>query len=126
MPLLHRPEPTAESICFSGVIEIAAVVKARPRIGKGRAYTPKATADYEEKLGWLLKAAGARPVEGPVGVILEIAGAKGRGDIDNYSKSFLDGAQGSLWGNDSQVRQCVTTMLDGEPGPFIRIVVFTL
>ena len=42
--------------------------KARARFGRGHAYTPQATIDYQNALGWRAKAGmgGRKPIIGPV------------------------------------------------------------
>lgn len=82
------------------------VPKARPRLGmRGKTayiYTPPKTKEYEELVGWTAKAAGCRPIEGPVEVELWCY-TKGRADVDNLSKSILDGLNGVAFDDDSQV-----------------------
>ena len=103
---------------------IQPVAKARPRVavrgGKARAYTPRKTADYEEKL------AGYCPVNvinGPVRVDINVTLAipsswsggvreqailgrvrpTSRPDVDNYAKAILDAIEGRAFVDDSQV-----------------------
>ena len=82
------------------------VPKARPRLGmRGKTayiYTPARTKEYEEFIGWTAKAAGCKPLEGPVEVELWCY-TKGRADVDNLSKSILDGLNGIAFEDDSQV-----------------------
>ena len=82
------------------------VPKARPRLGmRGKTayiYTPQRTKEYEELVGWTAKAAGCKPLEGPVEVELWCY-TKGRADVDNLSKSILDGLNGIAFEDDSQV-----------------------
>jgi len=82
------------------------VPKARPRLGmRGKTayiYTPSRTKEYEEFIGWTAKAAGCKPLEGPVEVELWCY-TKGRADVDNLSKSILDGLNRIAFEDDSQV-----------------------
>ena len=80
--------------------------KARPRLGmQGKTayiYTPQRTKEYEELVGWTAKAAGRRSLKGPVEVELWCY-TKGRADVDNLSKSILDGLNRIAFEDDSQV-----------------------
>ena len=53
-------------------------------------------------MAWALRAAGAKPVEGPVGVDLTFHTTR-RGDADNMLKAMLDAAIGICYGDDAQV-----------------------
>lgn len=94
------------------------VPKARPRSSKsGHVYTPPKTAKFESDIKHLT--AQLKPIEGPVSVdavfilprpkrtrkslTTRFIKAGGRGDVDNYLKSLLDGLQGQAFINDSQV-----------------------
>jgi Holliday junction resolvase RusA-like endonuclease len=89
----------------------APVTKGRPRFGKGRTYTPKATVDYERKVGLCARTAAvfARvaqlpPFSGEVSASLAFYMPTARRlDIDNLCKAVLDGCNGILWADDSQV-----------------------
>ena len=86
---------------------------------RGRAYTPKATHDFETKVatGWNKR---KRFKDKPVSVSVELGKdyflvhvqeldvstpTALRGDIDNYVKSILDGLNGIAWDDDIQVRE---------------------
>lgn len=74
---------------------------------------------YREVIAWEAKAAGAKPVEGPVIVQLMVADdaisvsvaepehvmkyRRPRGDLDNYAKTVLDALEGIAYINDRQV-----------------------
>lgn len=81
--------------------------KQRPRLGKGgRVYTPSATKRYEHMVAWA--ALGARPREWSkqgrfvVEVTMYFADLRRR-DVDNVLKGILDGMNGVLYEDDSQV-----------------------
>lgn len=82
------------------------VPKGRPRLGvRGRTayvYTPTATKEYEKLVGWVAKASGCRPVEGPVSVSMYVF-CRGKMDVDNVAKSILDGLNGVAYEDDDQV-----------------------
>ena len=97
--------------------------KARPRMGKHGAYTPKRTRDAETAMRWLLLSQCPKPLTGPLelGVAfyfraptsyrkaererLEENGEyrEGKPDIDNLLKLVMDAANGVLWNDDAQV-----------------------
>lgn len=82
------------------------VPKGRPRLGvRGRTayvYTPTATKEYEKLVGWVAKASGCRPVEGPVSVTINVF-VRRKMDVDNIAKSVLDGLNGVAYEDDDQV-----------------------
>ena len=100
--------------------EFRAKAKQRPRMSRrGRAYTPKATHEFETKVssGWNKR---KRFKDKPVSVSVELGKdyfvvhvqeldvhtpSPLRGDIDNYVKSILDGLNGVAWDDDIQVRE---------------------
>lgn len=97
----------------------APVPKQRARKGGlGHWYTPQATRDYEQKVGWYSRLAG-NPITGPVAVeavfyrdrvtveVRPLDGPVGAGgDLDNLFKSVADGMQlGGLLENDRQIRE---------------------
>ena len=88
------------------------VAKGRPRFGKGKVYTPKKTADFENTVAWMAKAAmGSRkPLEGPVKIHITASFKSNkktwhvnRPDADNIEKGILDGLNGIAFLDDSQV-----------------------
>ena len=93
------------------------IPKARPRISNGHAYTPQRTKDWEETVAWTAKAVmGAqKPLEGPLKVTLFFHGARKNSDADNLAKSVLDGLQGIIFKNDSQVTRLDIARAPGEP-----------
>ena len=101
------------------------VAKERPRKNyKGNWYTPKATKDYEQEVRWWAKIAmkGRKPLTGEVKVKIGInepippswsEGKKAKAlaglinyaksDLDNKIKNLLDGMNGIVYLDDSQV-----------------------
>jgi Holliday junction resolvase RusA-like endonuclease len=121
----------------------------RSRIAKGKAgqqfvavYTDAKTRAFEKALAWAGKAAmGARqPLLGPLAVTVEavfgvprswsrpkrdsaLAGVlrpTGAPDADNCGKIALDGLNGVLWGDDSQIVDLHITKRYGEE-PMLRV-----
>lgn len=100
--------------------------KGRPRFGRGRTYTPKATTDYERSLRLRAKEAmrGRPPLQGPlvvtVGAFFPIAKSWTKAekaaaidgtkhhmdtpDLDNIAKA-IDALNGVVWADDKQVVQ---------------------
>ena len=97
--------------------------KARPQFANGRAFTPKATRDYEREIGALYQLQDGRMFTGEVKVEVEAifkipsswskkkkwetidSGKRPeiRPDIDNIVKVVLDGLNGIAYNDDSQV-----------------------
>lgn len=112
-----------------------AVPKQRPRISRGRAYTPKRTTDYEERVRDAFRSSyhGFYPVYGadiPVRVCIsiiqgipkswskkkrrqaengEIVPLSHNGDVDNIAKSILDALNGYAYEDDCQVTTLMIT-----------------
>jgi Holliday junction resolvase RusA-like endonuclease len=130
------------------IIEFAGMprAKARPRFNHaGHAYTPERTARYERDLGWLARQAmiGRQPLEGPleVTVIATLAIPRswnavrrkaalvgevrptGKPDVDNLLKS-IDGFNGIIWNDDSQVVEATIIKTYGEkPSFFVKVMI---
>jgi Holliday junction resolvase RusA-like endonuclease len=99
---------------FEHTIPLAPHAKQRPRLGKGRTYTPEATERFERQCAWILRAyIGPRdPMLGPISVrvafFLEAPkkskhGYPSSADIDNYLKSLFDACNGVVWKDDRQI-----------------------
>lgn len=82
------------------------VPKARARVVRGRAFTPRATAAFERKVALCAKVAlqGRGPVVGPVEVVCAfyLPDARRR-DGDNLFKSVTDALNGLAYADDSQI-----------------------
>src|SRR5690606_5800939 len=94
--------------------------KRRPRVTmRGRTaivYTPRETREYEQRVAWEAKAAGARVLDGPVGVrIVCVTPRRNRPDLDNAAKSVLDGLNGICWNDDRQVIELHVLSRRGRP-----------
>ena len=78
-------------------------------------YRTKAANEYRSQAGWLAKAAGARPISGPVALNVTLhpkLTAKGNAsavvlDLSNCIKVAEDALQGVAYQNDKQVKQMV-------------------
>lgn len=120
---------------ISFTVEGTAVPKQRPRISGHRAYTPKRTKDYEERVLEAFRSSyqGFYPAFGkdvPVRICIsviqeipkswskkkraraesgEIVPLSRNGDIDNIAKSILDALNGFAYEDDCQVTTLIVT-----------------
>ena len=120
---------------ISFTVEGTAVPKQRPRISGRRAYTPKRTKDYEERVlnefrssysGFYPAFGKDVPVRICISVIQEIPKSWSKkkrlqaelgnivplsrnGDIDNIAKSILDALNGFAYEDDCQVTTLIVT-----------------
>jgi Holliday junction resolvase RusA-like endonuclease len=106
-------EPLTGTVAVAFTVPGKPIPKARPRVVKGRTYTPETTADYE--LAVALKAAEAMRGKDPIATDVAVAFLFERTDriacdIDNLVKSALDGM--------SSVRPSKAHM--GRNGPVLR------
>lgn len=89
------------------VVEGRPVPKERPRVARGRAYTPKATAAYEDTVAWTVKGKYPGLKVDPDGewrlAVTFMLGDRRRRDLDNLVKAVMDGLNGIVWQDDSQV-----------------------
>ena len=129
-------------------VEGAAVPKQRPRISGRRAYTPKRTKDYEERVlnAFRSSYSGFYPAFGkdvPVRICIsviqeiprswpkkkrtqaesgEIVPLSRNGDVDNIAKSILDALNGYAYQDDCQVVRLEISKQYGEnPRAEVRI-----
>ena len=95
------------------------VAKGRPRFsnrgGFARAFTPKETRDFESMISQLAKLQyKSEPIVEPVSITVKFFIKKPhsvkkrvypsvRPDLENYLKSLIDGCNGILWKDDSQI-----------------------
>jgi Holliday junction resolvase RusA-like endonuclease len=98
------------------------VGKERPRLGKGRVYTPAKTRDYEDTVGWAAKAAmGRTPIlTGPVGLTIicyfsnkTLGWHVNKPDADNLIKALADGMNGIVYKDDCQVARISFSKIKG-------------
>lgn len=109
------------------VVEGEPIGKQRPRLGRGRVvYTPARTAAWENKIGWAARQAmGPQgPLTGDLRVQVEFRRSDARlVDIDNLLKSALDGGNGVVWHDDSQIIEIHATLVRQSAAPGMTLVV---
>lgn len=101
------------------------VGKQRPRVTRGRTFTPKKTRAYEASIAMHARMAGVTPSDGPVHVrIMACMPDKRRRDLDNVIKAVLDGLNGVAYHDDAQVTQIVAekTVDRAHPATLIAIM----
>ena len=97
--------------------------KERPRIGKGRAYTPSRTSDAEQVVGWLFRREAKQvDLDAEFAVAISVYGS--RADGDNLLKMVLDALQGICYKNDRQVRRAQFEMSSGKKR--MRVLVYRM
>jgi len=102
--------------------------KQRPRLGKGRTYTPTKTKKAETALGWELKRAHSclLPDENQqfAVFIAFYTASYQRRDVDNMSKLVLDACTGIIWKDDSQVKELHCYVERQDPNPRTEIIIW--
>ncbi len=101
---------------FELTLPVAAHTKQRPRFGRGRAFTPSDTRNWEEQLAWHFVEQHGRPrLNGPVRVELYFGGVQANQDIDNLAKTCLDALNGIAFADDRQVVELVARKASDRP-----------
>jgi Holliday junction resolvase RusA-like endonuclease len=84
----------------------------RPRVGRHGAYYPSRYRNWKSSFRNLVsRAAPDVPIRGPVSAVIRLLVRRPRKtslgwpkpDVDNYAKSVMDGLNGIVWEDDSQV-----------------------
>ena len=94
------------------------IPKARARVGKGHGYTPKTTETYQHKVRVYARAAGAKPLMGPLSLVAIIRhGDNQPRDTDNCLKGLQDSLNGIAWADDRQIKSVVAISIQPrDPG----------
>lgn len=94
---------------------IRVVGKQRPRVVKGRAFTPKATAECERAIK--LAARKMPKLSGHVSVQIFLTyKSRVRPDLDNAAKTVLDALNGVAYEDDKQIRFLTVSLGDPDDG----------
>jgi len=112
----------------------APVPKGRPRFVRGHVITPPETKAHESKIGWLSRAAAAvlgwllppKIVAYAVTMRLYRAYRFKGGDIDNLSKTVLDGLNGIAYADDARVVELHAYILQDAANPRTEVTVVQL
>lgn len=71
---------------------------------------------YKQQVGWTAKPLFQAPIEGPVGIKIDVYIANKRpGDLDNIIKALQDGLNGIAWIDDKQVIEIRAKRWHGDP-----------
>lgn len=124
---------------FKIAMPVTPVGKARARVTRFGAFTPKATKDFEANVRAHLRIARAPMIDGAlvVDMLCVFPRPKGKAaqmrqfhmvkpDADNVCKSILDAGNGILWADDSQVMSLRVTKAYGEPQVILAVRQATL
>lgn len=106
------------------------VPKERPRVVKGRTYTPAKTLDAEARIAWAFRAdvkGWKVDADSRFGVSMAFWNkTKHRRDIDNLVKTVLDGLNGIVWADDYQVHEIVASKHQAPDEPLTVIRIYRL
>jgi crossover junction endodeoxyribonuclease RusA len=78
---------------------------------------------YKEEAGMVALAAGVRPVDGPVALLLTFYRPEKRGDLDGRFKGLLDALNGIAYRDDSQVVELHAYRRDDAANPRVEVQV---
>jgi crossover junction endodeoxyribonuclease RusA len=102
------------------------VAKERPRFNKktGRVFTPKRTRDFEGLIQLAALSQRVAPLEGDLEMeVCLYLPDKRRRDLDNLLKTLMDGGNGCLYHDDSQVTRIVVEKHVDRERPRTRVAV---
>lgn len=104
------------------------IPKRRPRYDGEHFYTPPATAEWEETVGWQARDQfNHRPLLGPLGISFAFFREDRREvDLDNLEKAMLDALQGILYENDSQIKKKSSEYFYDPERPGVEVEIWTL
>lgn len=124
---------------FQIAMPVTPIGKARARVTRFGAFTPKATKEYEANVRAHLRIARAPKLDGAlvVDILCVFPRPKGKAgqlrqfhmvkpDADNCAKAILDAGNGILWTDDSQVMSLRVTKAYGEPKVILSVRTATL
>jgi len=104
------------------------IPKGRPRVGMGQVYTPGDTLSWENTVGWQARDQWKRaPLLGPLGIEFVFYRENRRKvDLDNLQKAMLDGLQGILFKDDSQIKLMHSELNVKPEMPGVEVEIWTL
>jgi len=104
------------------------IPKGRPRVTRFGTYPATFSAEWEETVGWQCTDQWKRrPLLGPLGIDLTFYREDRRQvDLDNLEKAMLDGLEGILYENDSQIKEKSGRVDYSEEHPGVVVEIWTL
>jgi crossover junction endodeoxyribonuclease RusA len=96
------------------------------RIFKGRMILSANARRYKQTAALKAKAAGARPLQGPVSVTLHVYRPRKVGDLDNVLKACLDALRGVAYVDDKQITDISAHRYDDKERPRIDVEIEAL
>lgn len=104
------------------------IPKGRPRYGGRSPRTPEATREWEETVGWQARAQfDHRPLLGPLGIeFIFYREDRRKVDLDNLEKAMLDGLQGILFEDDSQIKEKKAVLEHSKEMPGVKVSVWEI
>lgn len=102
-------------------------INASYKSGKGHFYKSKYAKIAQEAMAWEIRSQyRGKPLEGHVGLNIDLILSTDRKDIDGPIKSIMDAMQGIIYENDNQVKDLHLTKSTDRTNPRIEITVFML
>lgn len=104
------------------------IPKGRPRFSGTHFYTNTQTQEWEETVGWQCRDQfNHRPLLGPLGIDFTFYREDRRKvDLDNLEKAMLDGLQGVLFIDDSQIKEKRGRIRYDKEHPGVEVDIWTL
>jgi crossover junction endodeoxyribonuclease RusA len=93
------------------------------RVWRGRAVKSTEARAYQDAVAKLARAAGWRPLDGPVHVRLDVWRPRRIGDLDNTLKVLLDSLKGIAFRDDAQVVAITASRWEDKAHPRAEISV---
>lgn len=85
--------------------------------------TAEAT-QYKQDCGWVARSQSFEaPREGPLSLVIRVYRPQKRGDLDNVLKGLLDGCNGVVWVDDSQIVEMHLFRFDDAANPRVEMEV---
>lgn len=94
--------------------------------GKPRTLISADGRNYKTAVAMLGKKCRARPLAGPLRVVLVVYRPRRIGDLDNVLKPVLDALKGIAFEDDSQVTQLLATRCDDKENPRVEVKVWPM
>ena len=113
------------------LIDADIIPQARPRVTRcGRTYFPKRNQDFRRIVQTCAMAAmkGAEPLKGEICAVFKVyrkwrRTARQAGDVDNLSKSLMDGMNGIVFEDDSQICRLTIEKFQDKERPRAEIII---